>query len=241
MLFNLSLYPGFFLIGLGVIFSIWKQKLTPAAAITGACCGLLIYAGSGYTGLLMLTAFFTMGTLATSMGRADKQGLERKGDHIQRNPAQVLANAGMATLLAVLAFLFPIYSVLFQLMLAASIASATADTLSSELGMVYGKSFYNCITWRKESRGLDGAISLEGTMLGIAGATGIAVIYSVGFGWDISNFMMIVMAAVVGNFADSLLGALLERRKYLGNDAVNFLSTLIASIFCLVINYIITV
>jgi len=182
-----------------------------------------------------------MGTLATSMGRAAKQGFERKEESEKRSPAQVIANAGMATLLALLAFLFPAQSTLFQLMLAASIAAATADTLSSELGMLYGKSFYNCITWRKESRGLDGAISLEGTTLGIAGATVIAIIYSVGFGWDISNFMIIVLAAVVGNFADSLLGALLERKRYLGNDAVNFLSTLIASIFCLLINYMITV
>ena len=241
MLFNPSLYPGFFLIALGVIFSIWKQKLTPAAAITGACCGLIIYAGSGYTGLLLLTAFFMMGTLATGIGRADKQSLERREDQVQRNPAQVLANAGMATLLALLAFLFPVHAAVFQLMLAASIASATADTLSSELGMLYGRSFYNCITWRKESRGLDGAVSLEGTMLGIAGAIVIAIMYSIGFGWDISNFMIIVLAAVVGNFADSLLGALLERRRYLGNNAVNFLSTLVASIFCLLINYMITV
>lgn len=241
MLFNPSLYPACFLLGLGVIFSIWKQKLTPAAAITGACCGLLIYAGSGYPGLLMLTAFFTMGTVATSIGRIDKQVVERKGDSVKRKPAQVIANAGMATLLALLAFLFPEHSAFFQLMLAASIASATADTLSSELGMLYGKSFYNCITWRKESRGLDGAISLQGTMIGIAGAAVIAVIYSIGFGWDISNVMIIVLSAAVGNFADSLLGALLERRKYLGNDAVNFLSTFVAAIFCLLINYMITV
>jgi uncharacterized membrane protein len=38
-----------------------------------------------------------------------------------------------------------------------------------------------------------------------------------------------IAAAVAGMTADSYLGALLERRRLLTNDAVNFLGTLIAA------------
>jgi uncharacterized membrane protein len=37
-------------------------------------------------------------------------------------------------------------------------------------------------------------------------------------------------AGVLGMLADSYLGALCERRGWLGNDAVNFLSTLFAAV-----------
>jgi uncharacterized membrane protein len=41
---------------------------------------------------------------------------------------------------------------------------------------------------------------------------------------------VIVFAGVMGNLADSVLGAALERRHYIGNDTVNFLNTLFAAL-----------
>jgi uncharacterized membrane protein len=40
---------------------------------------------------------------------------------------------------------------------------------------------------------------------------------------------LVALAAVAGLFVDSLLGALLERRGWLNNDAVNFLSSFAAA------------
>ena len=41
------------------------------------------------------------------------------------------------------------------------------------------------------------------------------------------------LAGIFGLFFDSLLGATLERRGWINNDAVNFLSTLSAAMFAL--------
>jgi uncharacterized membrane protein len=56
-----------------------------------------------------------------------------------RTTGQVLANAGVAAITGALVLLYPQFRYLLVLMMAASFASATADTLSSELGTVYGK------------------------------------------------------------------------------------------------------
>jgi uncharacterized protein (TIGR00297 family) len=227
--------PLFALLVSGVCYSIYRKKLTPFAALTGVVCGLLIYIGAGYTGVLMLTAFFLMGSLATGFGRNVKQYLEKQEDAVTRKYTQVLANAGCAAIFALCSVIYPAHIEIYRLLLAASIASATADTLSSELGMLYGKNFYNCLTWKKEAKGPDGVISLEGTAAGMLGASLIALINAVGFGWN-KNSLYIILSAMVGNLSDSILGASFERKGWLNNDAVNFLSTLIAAFFCLLIS-----
>lgn len=214
----------------GMIYSIGSRKLTIPAALTGGVTGWIIYCGAGMTGFLLLTVFFLLGTLATSWKRREKMQINGEvpaGE--RRNAGQVLANAGVAGLLALVAFIYPGHAHLLQLMIAGSFASATADTLSSELGILYGRRFYNCLTWKKDQNGLDGVISLEGTLIGIAGALVIALIYGAGYGWGM-NCLVIVLAGAVGNFSDSVLGAALERKNYLTNDGVNFLSTGIAAL-----------
>ena len=239
MLISLPDLPVIAFLILGAIISYLAKKLTLTAAITGFLCGLIIYLGTGYTGLVCLTAFFIIGTLATAWGRKKKKHLEKRGDDTQRKAGQVLANGGAAALFALLAIIFPAHQGLFTIMLAASLASATSDTLSSELGMLYGKRFYNCLSWKKEASGLDGVVSIEGTLAGLAGATIIAIIYAVGIQLD-NLFFVIIIAGMAGNFADSLFGATLERKNFLNNDGVNCISTLIAAgiagIFYLCIN-----
>lgn len=229
MILQLNDLPVMLLLIAGVVFSIYAKKLTPAAAFTGLICGSLLYAAAGYPGILMLTVFFLGGTIATSWGRKKKEVLDKPGDLIRRNAWQVLANAGMATLLAVLMLLFPAYHSILMVMLSGTIASAMADTLSSELGVLYGSNFYNCISWKKDQRGLDGVISLEGTLIGAAGAMLIALIYALSNGFNVS-FLIVVIAGIAGNYSDSFVGASLERKGLLSNDQVNFISTAFAAV-----------
>ena len=210
--------------------SIIFRKLTIAGALTGGCLAGFLYKGAGVPGIVLLGAFFIAGSAVTALGRSQKEQLgiaeNNKG---QRTAAQVLANGGVAGLAGLLAWLFPQQAVLWQLAAAAALASASADTLSSELGSIYGKNFYNILTFKKDTCGLDGVISLEGTLWGIAGSIVIAVIYGLAFGYSLL-IVWIIAAGFIGNIADSILGASLERKGWLKNDQVNFLNTLIAAL-----------
>ena len=218
------------LLFIGVIESIRRHKLTVPGAIAGGVVGLFVFIGAGFTGLVMLSAFFVLGTLATSVKRRQKAvaGMAQE-EGGQRKLGQVLANGGVGGLLGLLSLFLPEHKSLFAFLMAGAFSSAMADTLSSELGTIYGKRFYNIITFRKDKKGLDGVISLEGTVVGIIGSSLIALIYCTGFGWD-QRFLWIILAGTIGNITDSVLGATLERKGFIGNDAVNALNTAVGAV-----------
>lgn len=210
--------------------SILAKKLSNPAAATGWIIAVLVYLSVGYSGITMMATFFILATLATSIGFKVKQQLGiAERDKGKRTAAQVIANAGVAGLISILILLnLARYEVLL-VMLSASLASATADTLSSELGNVYGRKFYNVLTFKKDKKGLDGVISFEGTLFGVAGSIVIAIIHAIFWGINIST-LFIMIAGTIGNLADSYLGATLEGKNYLNNNSVNFLNTLVAAV-----------
>jgi uncharacterized protein (TIGR00297 family) len=214
----------------GVIASIYTKKLTIPAALTGGILGWLTYAGGGYIGLEMLAAFFVLGTAATSYNAAEKRLLKTNDSHqTRRTTGQVIANGGVAALAGLAILLFPSVKPILLAAMAGSLASATADTLSSELGIIYGRRFFNILTGRRDEKGLDGVISLEGTLIGLGGSAIIGLLY-ITTNHPTGGFWIILLAGTLGNLADSFLGASLERKGFIGNNTVNFLNTLLAAI-----------
>lgn len=214
----------------GMFLSVYFRKLDLTGALTGGLLAGLIYLGAGFTGIALMSAFFLLGTLATGHKMALKESLKAaENSKGKRNAWQVFSNAGVPALCGLLAWIYPENASLFRLMLAGSFSSATADTLSSELGTVYGKKFYNILTLRSDKRGLDGVVSLEGTLLGALGSIVIALIFSIEYGVHYAS-LWIFIAGITGNWVDSVLGATLQRRHYLNNNAVNFFNTILAAL-----------
>jgi len=218
--------------------SVAAKKLDIPGSLTGGLLAFLIYQGAGFTGLAMLASFFILGSLATSWRLQAKESLaiaeENKG---RRNVFQVLANGGCAGLLGLLAWVHTPGATLFRIMLACSIAASMSDTLASEMGNVYGRRFYNILNFKKDQRGLNGVISLEGSFFGVIGSAMVGTIYGIGFGWNV-QVLWIILAGVVGNLSDSILGATLERNGRIGNDAVNLLNNLVAALCGLALFYV---
>jgi len=112
----------------------------------------------------------------------------------------------------------------------AALAEAGADTVSSEIGQAIGGIPRLVTTWKTVPVGTDGAITLGGTLAGIASAITVGLVcLLVGiFCWQ--SAVVCAGAGSVGMLADSLLGATLERRKVVGNNGVNFLSTAVSAV-----------
>mgnify|MGYP003477228466 FL=1 len=210
--------------------SVLKEKLTVMAALAGGLLAVIIFIGGGFTGIWLLAAFFILGVSATGwkFNIKTKDGLAEKRQG-KRNAGQVFANAGVAAILALLAIYNTDDAALLLLMLAASFSAATADTLSSELGNIFGSRYYHILSFKKMQRGANGAVSLHGTLAGIIGSAIIALIYVLGTGWNAQHVLIILVAGTVGNIADSLLGLTLENKGLLNNNAVNFLNTAVGA------------
>ncbi|HEY9535453.1 MAG TPA: DUF92 domain-containing protein, partial [Mucilaginibacter sp.] len=142
-------------------------KLTRTGAITGGIVGLFIYKGAGLTGLVLLATFFMVASWATQWQINKKSAIgAAEKNRGRRTTGQVLANGGVAGLLGLAGWLSPDKAGIALLMIAGSMAAAIADTLSSELGMIYGRRFFNILTFKKDTCGMDGVISIEGTLTG---------------------------------------------------------------------------
>jgi uncharacterized protein (TIGR00297 family) len=218
------------LLGLGMGYSARAGKLTTAGVWTGGLLGILIFLGAGFTGLGLLALFFGLSSAASAWKVADKQHLDlAEANQGRRTASQVLANAGVPGVLGLIAWQWPAHAALCQLMVAGSFAAATADTLASELGNVYGRRYYNILTLRPDTRGLNGVVSAEGTLLGLAGSAVLAAAYCLGHGWG-PAFWWLLVAGTAGNLTDSVVGATLERRHYVGNDVVNMFNTLVGAL-----------
>ncbi|WP_460762250.1 DUF92 domain-containing protein [Niabella terrae] len=205
-------------------------KLSPAGALMGFLIAGGIYLGAGAAGLVLLAAFFACGVLATAWKWQDKQnrGLA-EGPTGRRHAGQVLANGGLAGALGLIATLLPPPGIDAPLWIGGALAAACSDSLSSELGNIYGRKFLDLRNLRKGQRGANGVVSIEGSLAGLAGSLLIAGLYSAFYGWT-AHFWIIGLAGCLGNLTDSLLGAFWERKGLMGNNLVNFSCTAIGAL-----------
>ncbi len=192
------------------------------------------------TGLIPMVAVLLLTSAATRFGRQKKERLGTAEKRAGRGSAQVAANLGMAALLLELHIrgwmIDGSWHLRGPMALAvglAALAEAAADTISSEIGQVLGGQPRMITTFRKTEAGVDGAISIAGTVAGVMAAGVVAAAGTWALRGDVRVFGLSWAGGVFGLIFDSVLGATLERQGWLNNDAVNFLSTGSAAVFVL--------
>jgi uncharacterized protein (TIGR00297 family) len=227
----------------------WRLRAaTPGAAALGATITaslmystLVVPYQPWHTAMVPVLAVSLLAFAATRIGRARKEQLGTAERRRGRGAAQIAANLGIAALVVCDAMQAALNSSLAlaripDALLAASIAAlaeAAADTVSSEMGQVFGGRPRMITSLGSAEPGTDGAISLAGTLAGIAAAAVIAGLGAFALRGDRALFTVSCAGGVFGLFFDSLLGATLERHGWLNNDAVNFLSTASAAGFAI--------
>ncbi len=225
----------------------WRARLLTAggALVAGGLAATLLWRGTAYhaaTGI----GFFALASALSKLpgGRAAAAEAE-KGS--QRDALQVLANGGVAWACLLL---WPHQPVLW----AGALAAAAADTWATEIGTRYGGTPRHVLTLRRVPAGTSGAVSGAGTLGALLGAVSVA-----GLGALVAPgapLLAPVLGGLAGAFADTLLGATLQVRyrtaagllterpaasdgtphaharglRWINNDAVNALATLVGSL-----------
>jgi uncharacterized protein (TIGR00297 family) len=212
----------------------WMRGVTNAGAFAGALCCFILFIGGGPTAFAALITVFALAWITTRIGYHRKQTLGVAEKREGRKASQVVANLGVATVCAAVYAInsarFGGRNLIFLLAMSAALSEAAADTVSSELGQAFGGKAWLITTGKSVPAGTNGGVTLTGTLAGIAAAVIVSTVCFFGGLLPRSWFVISVVAAILGTIADSILGAWLEQRHLLNNDAVNFLSTLVAAL-----------
>ena len=186
--------------------------------------GIFIIMTSGINWLAILLLFLLLGTIFTNFKKDYKKRIGLV--HEKRTVKNVISNGIVAIIFAILGNYAGFIG---------AISTATADTLASEIGVL---SQPKLITTREIVKpGTDGGVSLLGTVSGLIGALIIGVsAFILNVSPDITHSICIaIIAGLIGCFADSLLGATLERNGLFNNEHVNLTATIIGALVGIII------
>jgi uncharacterized protein (TIGR00297 family) len=205
----------------------WGGPASGAGRRSRTLLGLLTVVLGGVEWFVVLVAFFGVGGLASKFryeekaarGVAEEQGGARGSGNVLGNAAPAL----VALLLFAVAPRGGVEPSLFRYAFAGSVATALADTLSSEVGVLFDDPRL-VTTLEPVPAGTDGAVTWQGELAGGAGAVLIAVLSLGLFDLPLAGGAAVAAAGVLGMTVDSLLGAAVEGGR-VGNQTVNVVAT----------------
>ena len=216
--------------------------------VVGWFLGCVVIVGGGPAMYVALLTFFIIGTACTKLGygRKSAAGLaQEKGG--RRGAGHAIANVGVAALCALACWrglgLVPLF------MGITALATAAADTTGSEIGKLLGKRAFHPLRFKGVPSGTEGAVSLPGTLAGIAAAFLVAAAGTAmaanrlrpGFTGSVviakSHVIAVITAAgFLGSYFESVLGSF---EIDIPNDVMNFVNTAVGAVlFWIAWNYV---
>ena len=203
------------------------RAVTRGGAVAGFITTCLIFVALGANSFYVVLSVFALASLTTRVAYARKQRLGTAESRKGRRAAQVLANLSVATLCAVLS---PITGKhIFAVMAFGAACEAAADTVASECGQAWSDRVYMITSMRRVATGTDGGVSVVGTLCAIVAAVMVALVARAGHLISPHETWAAAGGGVLGMLADSVIGATVQSRGWMNNDAVNLVSTAVAA------------
>ena len=128
----------------------------------------------------------------------------------ERDARQVLANGGVYALAALGYLVFP--SSIWYAAGAGALAASAADTWATEVGTLAGGQPVSIISAKRVPPGTSGGITVVGTLAGAGGALFIGAVATLAQ-WPVP-LAAVALGGMAGALADSLLGAVLQARRW---------------------------
>ena len=215
-----------------------RSVLTRNGSISAFIVGAVIGIMGDVTWVILLLIFFLTSFTATryKFDFKKKRGLQ-EGRAGERGAKNVLANGAVPVAIAVLSFpndFYPVFTKdIGSILFLSAIAVAASDTMASELG-IFSKRVYLITNRRRVRAGTDGGISLMGqgwafAAAGYTGILGILMFYFSGLldGLTVHLGILILLVTFIGFLGcqiDSVIGATLERRRFVSKLSNNLIS-----------------
>jgi uncharacterized protein (TIGR00297 family) len=204
-----------------------------SGALVGIILIIFTWESYGIRWFFIMLAFFIIGSVCTRyrFDYKEKLGVEQSGGGA-RGYRNVFGNGIVSAAAAVL------YGVtgqpLFVAMFVGSVASATADTVASEIG-VTGGSPYLITTLERVPPGTNGGVTLMGETVALVSAGTISLLAFLLGVIDPVTAVACALAGLVGTNLDSIAGATVENRGIIGNAGTNVIGTLGGGLFALAV------
>ncbi|MHB8603762.1 MAG: DUF92 domain-containing protein [Thermoplasmatota archaeon] len=223
-------------VGAIAIYTYRREMLNALGAFVAFAMGAAIVTFTNLWWLLLLFSLLGLASAATRFRFNDKQKqkvAEKAGG--RRRSRNVIANGLIPTLVAIAA---PFAASRVgpgppAVAFVSAIAVACADTLASEFGSLSDR-VYMITTMKRVPAGVDGGVSLAGTLAALGGATAIATLgllftgtlteRSLALPLTAGAFLLPLAMGFLGCQIDSYLGAFFEGDGYLNKEEVNLLS-----------------
>lgn len=222
-----------------------------SGAFSGVLMGVLMIVFGGFQWFVMLLVFLVLGAIFTKY----KYQYKRKVGAAQSNEGSrgyknAFGNCFIPLIFVVaygalggttyVPYLGYLDHNIFMIGYLGAMATATADTMASEIGSTYRGQPIMITTLRRVPPGTDGGVSLLGEAASIFGALAIALV-AIPLGLTANSVSTMVFLTVLVGFLgtniDSLLGATLQRRGILSNAGVNLAATLIGGLIAMAAYY----
>ncbi len=212
--------------------AVLARSLTLTGSVVGTLLGIVIYAGSGGAGWLILCMAFVFAVLSSQIGRSRKAAagiVEDRGG--RRGAGNALANCLVGAIGAAL-IVARFDDRIGGLVLVAGLTAGASDTVASEVGKAFGGTPRAVPSMRRVPAGTPGAVSFVGTIAGVVAAAAMALTAALLHvpGFTEAMIGVVVLGATVGAFAESALASWIEPRGIVNNDVLNFVNTTVAAI-----------
>ena len=206
--------------------------------ISATLVGVLIIVFANIWWFLLLLTFYLLGGGFTKYKYKYKQSLGiAQGKGGARGYKNVFSNSIVAIAASVAYPMFPQSASIILYTYMGSVATATGDTLASEIGTTHKGSPRMITTLKKVEPGTDGGVSSLGEIAATAGSFAIALLallfgvieIKTGSNW-LLGMLIVTISGFVGTNIDSLLGATMQQRGILSNNGVNVVSTILGGV-----------
>ncbi len=224
MFATLSFYYGdiyfyiYFVFSVFVLLMSLKLRLLTADGVVAAILtAITLYLLGGAWIALSLYIFYLLGSIVSKIKNERKLEADRfQESGGARNWKQVVCNSLPACMLVWCKYFYQDNKV-FSLLSFVVFAAATADTFSSEIGVLGKGRVFSIITGKNVQRGVSGGISFVGLLAGLIGGFLLAWLAFPQFGY--LGVLFVTLVAFLGTLIDSILGELFQR-KYLTNEGI---------------------